>query len=148
MNRIHGFTLIEILLAIAILGIVATIAVPSYSEYIDRARNADAMADISSMEAAIERFYITNQRYPVALAEIAYGAAKDPWKQAYFYNNLQLGLGGAPRADGSNNPINTDYDLYSKGKDTVSITSLADPKSYDDIIRGRNGRFIGLAKDY
>lgn len=45
-------------------------------------------------------------------------------------------------------PLNTDFDLYSVGKDGLSKATLAPPQSHDDIIRANNGRFIGLASDY
>jgi prepilin-type N-terminal cleavage/methylation domain-containing protein len=64
MIKIQGFTLIEMLIAIAISGIIASLAVPSYSEYIDRANNADAMSDIAIISNTIERFYISNNRHP------------------------------------------------------------------------------------
>ncbi|MCP5251868.1 MAG: hypothetical protein H6939_09135 [Burkholderiales bacterium] len=45
-------------------------------------------------------------------------------------------------------PINSDYDLYSMGKDGASVSPLTAKASRDDIIRANNGRFIGRAADY
>ncbi len=45
-------------------------------------------------------------------------------------------------------PINSDYDLYSKGKDGRSQKPIVSNVSQDDIIRARNGRFVGLASDF
>lgn len=134
-------------MALAILGIIASLAIPSYSEYVDRANNADAMSDLSSMESAIERFYIANQRYPRTLAEIGLSTLQDPWGNAYNYTNILNNRRNRRRArlDQFNQPINSDYDLFSNGKDTTTTLNIANT---DDIIRGRNGRFIGLAKDY
>ena len=134
-------------MAIAILGIVASLAIPSYSEYVDRANNAEAMSDISVMANAIERFYVANNRYPNGLVEIGSNNDEDPWEKKYQYNNVTTNPGGA-RKDLSNIPINSDYDLYSEGKNKRSRTQLNHARSLDDIVRGRNGRFIGMAKDY
>jgi general secretion pathway protein G len=45
-------------------------------------------------------------------------------------------------------PINTDYDLYSMGKDEASTAPLTARASLDDIVRANNGGFIGLAHKY
>ena len=147
MIKIHGFTLIELLIAIAILGIVTSLAIPSYSEYIDRANNADAMADIAELAHTIERFYIANDRYPNNLAEIGLNTQKDPWGSNYKYTNILVSPARA-RKDQNNKPINSDYDLFSKGKNKLSRKKLTKPQSLDDILRGRNGRYIGIAKDF
>lgn len=135
-------------MAIAILGIIASLAIPSYSEYVDRTRNAQAMSDLSSIESAIERFYIANQRYPNSLTELG-STGQDPWNNNYNYLNILNNPRNARRArkDKLNQPINTDYDLYSNGKDTLTRQNISGAGN-DDIIRGRNGRFVGLAKDY
>jgi len=45
-------------------------------------------------------------------------------------------------------PINSDYDLYSKGPDGLSLKPLTAAPSRDDIVRANNGSFIGIAADY
>jgi general secretion pathway protein G len=45
-------------------------------------------------------------------------------------------------------PINSDYDLYSVGKDGVSSGPLTAGPSRDDVIRANDGGFFGLARDY
>ena len=64
MGRGRGFSLVELLMAIAILGLLAGIAYPAYVGYTDRADRAQAMADIREMENLIERFYVATQRLP------------------------------------------------------------------------------------
>jgi general secretion pathway protein G len=44
--------------------------------------------------------------------------------------------------------LNTDYDLYSKGVDGLSKPKITDPDSLDDVVRGANGAFLGLARNY
>ncbi len=53
---VRALTLVELLLAIAILGNLSTIAVPTYNNYIDKARNSAAVADIRELELGIVRF--------------------------------------------------------------------------------------------
>ena len=46
------------------------------------------------------------------------------------------------------NPLNTDYDLYSMGKNGMSAPALTDDVSQDDIIRADDGAYTGLASGY
>ena len=55
---------------------------------------------------------------------------------------------GKMRKDKNLVPINSDYDLYSMGPDGISVSPLTAKASQDDIVRGRNGKFIGVATDY
>jgi general secretion pathway protein G len=55
---------------------------------------------------------------------------------------------GQMRKDKNMVPINTDFDLYSMGKDGESVLPLTAKKSQDDIVRASNGAFVGLGSDY
>ncbi len=55
---------------------------------------------------------------------------------------------GRPRKDRFLHPINSDYDLYSMGKDGESVEPLTAQKSHDDIIRANDGSFVGLAVEF
>jgi general secretion pathway protein G len=72
----------------------------------------------------------------------------DPWGAPYVYLNLDGVPIGLMRKDQALVPINSDYDLYSKGPDGASVAPLTAMASRDDIVRGNNGAFIGVAADY
>ncbi len=55
---------------------------------------------------------------------------------------------GDARKDRHLNPINSDYDLYSMGKNRDSKKPLQNPKSHDDVVRANDGSFVGLATDF
>jgi len=149
-----GMTLIELMLVIAVLGVIVTIAIPSYRNYIDKTDNALAIAQISIIRSVIERFYLENHRYPNTLQDIAASLPEngmDPWGNNYLYLNIADGGPGAKgpaRKDRRLNPINTQYDLYSMGKDGVTKNQVSDRDSLDDIILARDGKFIGIAADF
>jgi type IV pilus assembly protein PilE len=58
-----GFTLIELMITVAIVGILAAIAYPSYTEQIRKNRRADAKAVLLELTQWMERFYTENSRY-------------------------------------------------------------------------------------
>ncbi|PKA71161.1 type IV pilus assembly protein PilE [Pseudomonas baetica] len=59
----RGFTLIEIMIVIAIIGIVLTISIPSYNEYVKKGRRAEVVSLLSEQAQSLERFYTKNNVY-------------------------------------------------------------------------------------
>ena len=62
-KKTAGFTLIELMITVAVIVILAAIALPSYNQYIARAKRAEARAAILQAEGWLERFYTENNRY-------------------------------------------------------------------------------------
>ncbi len=147
----RGFTFLEIVVVIIVAALIVGSAFPAYMYLIDSARNRRAIQDITDMAEDIDRFWRLNKRYPIDLAEIFDQTPRDPWGIDYQY----LSIWDAPnpgslsiRTDVNEERLNSDYDLYSTGSDTVSMYSIVEPISRDDIIRAENGDFIGLVIDY
>ncbi len=149
----RAFTLVELLLTVAILGTLSAIAVPVYNNYIDNSRNSAAVADIRGIEGDIVRFQAERGRPPDTLAEAGIPSKLDPWGHPYEYLRLQF-VGVDPktipghRQDKNNNPLNADFDLYSMGKDGRSEPALTGHDSHDDIVRANSGAYVGLASEY
>jgi general secretion pathway protein G len=102
---------------------------------------------------------------PPAIADLAGclpNNGLDPWGKPYVYLNLieEVKLKGKDkpkgedkgddkkRRDHKENPINTLYDLYSKGEDGLSKAQLDNKESVDDVVLAHDGAFVGLASDY
>jgi len=75
----QGFSLIELLIVVAIVGILAAITYPSYQNYVLRSGRADGQAKLMEILQAQERFYSQNQAYTTNLGTggLAYGVAAD-----------------------------------------------------------------------
>lgn len=69
-RRQAGFTLIELLIVLSIIGILASIAVPSYQRSLIKAREAVLMEDLYQMRRAIDGYFADHIRYPDSLEEL------------------------------------------------------------------------------
>jgi general secretion pathway protein G len=148
-RRPRGFTLIELMLAIVVLGVLTTLAIAGYSSYMEKARVARAEGDLTSIEAQIALYEAEHNQLPTSLAQIGESTLLDPWGHAYYYLDFTGLQGkGKMRKDRNLVPINSDYDLYSAGSDGATKPPLTTPVSQDDVIRANNGGYIGLASDY
>ena len=71
-NVQKGFTLIELMIVVAIIGILAAVAIPAYQDYTQRAQMSEAFTSVDGMKTAIAEFAQTNGAFPAA-ADITAG---------------------------------------------------------------------------
>lgn len=191
-----GFTLIEVLIVTAMLGILAAIAVPAYQQALEAARVAKAIGDIKAIDREIQMHKLLDGCLPGSLSVLGRESLRDPWGNPYTYQVLpakSAGGGGGNGDGGGGNgggngkggngknggnggeggggsscaacdgqcvsigqarkdrnlvPINSDFDLFSAGRDRKTTGPLTAKASQDDIIRGSDGAFVGLGRDY
>ncbi|MFO0700800.1 MAG: prepilin-type N-terminal cleavage/methylation domain-containing protein [Nitrospira sp.] len=247
-----GFTLIEVMLAISIVGVLAALAVPNYMEFVEKARVARAISELHGLAKDIKGFALAVGTYPNSLADVGRSTLLDPWGTPYQYYRINCGTveditslaklklrrrnsprmipashsfsadsewlvsltvdngqpqgslyltaaggngggggnsgggagggggsGGAGGGSGGGNgggggnaggngggggppcggvggarkdrflvPINSDFDVYSMGKNLDTVAPLNPPKSQDDVIRASDGGFYGLARNF
>lgn len=112
MKKESGFTLIELMIVVAILGILAGIAYPSYQGYLEKTRRADAKGALVSFANAMERHYTENYTY-----EGAATGGNDTGTPAIFAAEAPL--------DGDSKS----YDLTILSADETTFVLRADPKN-------------------
>lgn len=69
-DRSRGFTLIELFIVMAIMGILISIAAPNLKQSIVRAREAVLKEDLFQIREAIDQYYTDNGKYPMALTDL------------------------------------------------------------------------------
>lgn len=148
--NLAGFTLIEVMICICIIGVLSSIATPMYLSYRERARVIVAVADIKTIELAVSEFSINNGELPNSLADIGRSEMLDPWGNPYQYLRIAGGETkgkGKMRKDHFMVPVNSDFDLYSMGRDGASVSPFTAKASQDDIVRAYNGGYFGLVSE-
>ena len=217
-----GFTLIELVLAVAIVGILSTLAIPNYLGFLEKAWMARTVAELNAISKDILGYAYAIGQYPDSLAQIGWDQRLDQWGNPYQYTRIDCtnplplygrrdniepshtdseglvfpasvarppvnahvslavdmgdhqgrmylvaqggngnggggngngggngGCGsGKPRKDHFLHPINSDFDLYSMGKDGDSVAPLTAQKNRDDIIRANDGGYHSVASNF
>lgn len=151
MARQRAFTFVEFALVLLVIGLLYSTVRPAYTHLVNEAKSDDSQRDIEELSIAIDDFYDKNGYYPDSLDQVFDEVPLDPWGNPYEYLRIEGNTSpsvGKLRKDRNLVPINSDYDLYSKGPDGQSASPLTANISKDDIVRGRNGDFFGPATEY
>ncbi len=143
----RGFTMLELTIVALLVTILAAIAIPTYVNFINKARGIRAAAEIHALGKEIMMYKADEGLLPETLTALGEDDLSDPWDNPYQYVNGALSP-GEMRRDQFSAPLNSDYDLYSMGSDGESEPPLAARESWDDIVRGGNGEYVGPAAAY
>ena len=81
-NRSKGFTLLELMIVVAIVGIIAAIAYPSYLDQVRSGRRADAISTLLSLQLAQERYRAMNVSYIANITDANFNLTVDPTNPA------------------------------------------------------------------
>jgi type IV pilus assembly protein PilE len=94
--RVAGFTLVELMIAVAILAIIAAVAMPIYNQYSQRTFRAEAQADLLNCAQGMERLAAANFNYNGGVAALAAGTLCDPRSVAQGRYTITFDLADPP----------------------------------------------------
>jgi general secretion pathway protein G len=119
----RGFTLIEIMVVVIIIGLLAAFIVPKVIGQVDQAKVSKAKADIQALEAAITMYRIDNSRFPTtdqglqALVQKPNDPAIKSWKPGGYLDRISKDPWGNDYQYAYPGTHGKDYDLFSMGAD-------------------------------
>ena len=89
-SRFGGFTLIEVMITVAVIAILAAVALPSYIDYITRSKLVEAKTNLSDMRTRLEQYFLDNRSYPTAPGDcLAYAPGAPPAGKIYLPANIK-----------------------------------------------------------
>ena len=125
-KRPHGFTLVEILVVLVILGLLASVIVPNVLGRVDEARGQKVLADFKSIETALKLYRLDNYSFPSTeqgLQALAEKPSLPPvpanWKKAGYLKEVPLDPWGRPYLYLAPGEFG-EFDLYTLGADGVN----------------------------
>ncbi len=146
------------MVTVAVIGTLAAIAIPVYQHYVDKAASARTIAEVRMLDSEIKGYENSYEQLPDTLAQVGRGNFFDYWGTPYEYMQITCeetgkGKGKCKPVKGARKdkflvPLNSDFDLYSKGADGDSKAPLPAQASWDDIIRANDGSYVGLASEF
>ncbi|MDO6610061.1 type IV pilin protein [Shewanella sp. 1_MG-2023] len=105
MRNENGFTLIELMIAVIIIGILSSIAYPSYTQFVAKGARADGLAGLMDVANRQEQFYLDNRKYTTDMTKLGLNA--DPWVVDNTYYSIDAVVVN-----------NTDFTLTASAKGT------------------------------
>ncbi len=92
-NRVTGFTLIELMIVVVIVGILAAVAVPQYGDYILKGRRAAAQGFLMQVAQRQQQYFLDNRTYALSLADLSVPMSSDV---SAYYEVVDITTGSAP----------------------------------------------------
>ena len=108
-NTQKGFTLIELMIVVAILGILSAIALPSYTRYVEKSRRTDAKIELLKIAQLQESYFAQNLSYANSLTQL--GFASDSMDSEDGYYDLSVSAVSSANCNTGANPACITYEI-------------------------------------
>ena len=138
MKRQKGFTLIELMIVVAIVGILAAVAIPAYQDYTVRARVTEGLSLAASVRTAVSESYIATNVLPTTNAEAGVAAAAEI--SSPEVTSVTVGNGGTISVLFANAPINGSTLIYTPDASDAGVSWACDLGTLGNQYRPANCR--------
>ena len=134
MNKSRGFTLIELMIVVAVIGILAAVALPSYTRYVLKSHRSSAITVVLDLASREARYYTTNNTYTNSLATLGYTSDPMPVTDSsnHYYdlsvtaaNSSSFTVSAAPTGNQTNDTCGT-FNYTDLGVKSVSSGTLSE----------------------
>ena len=95
MNKAKGFTLIELMIVVVVIGIISMIALPSFQDSMRKGKRSDAKTSLLDGASRMEQYYLDNKTYTTSLANVGLGTNSS---EGYYALSVKADPGNCPIA--------------------------------------------------
>lgn len=117
-NKSKGFTIVELLIVIVVIGILATLVIVTFTGIQQKARNSQRQTDINAIDSHVEAFYASNGAYPT------YTQLNNTAWRAKYMKGLDPGALASPKS--ANNAVNIASSVSASGADPYWYVATQD----------------------
>lgn len=126
-SRAGGFTLLELLVVVVIIGVLAAIAIPMYGDYVDKAQVAVATSTLDAMRKEFEAFHIDNAEYPAEPVDFTDGKDGASPRRIVFSNMFLEQINGDLTDVIYNTSITNGYEVTAKARNKTRTAMTLTP---------------------